>query len=207
MTDNANSRAGTMSDEAGSRDETMPDGATSSGTDVSTPAESPAIAIVGIGSEIMGDDGVGPAIIERLEGRAIGSLDSVRVANAGTTGFLALEAMSGAEKAIVIDAVQTGDPPGSVHEYSCVDGRFEAEPPEMTMHDLSFTEALVYARDVYDLPDEIRILGIEPANIAPSLELSDVVESAVPDVIDAIMDNVSTATDTNVRRDHGEPDV
>lgn len=146
------------------------------------------IVVVGVGSEIMGDDGFGPHVIERLQNSEYASNNAVEFVNAGTTGFLALEAMSGANHALVIDAVQTGSPPGTIQEYRCVDGTFVDDVPDMTMHDVSFTEALVYAREVYDLPEEIRILGVEPATIAPSLELSESVEAAIPDVIDIITD-------------------
>lgn len=217
-------------------------GATTAANATTATEPSPRIAVVGVGNEIMGDDGVGPKIVSLLDdpentrlsvadaasfgdtppfgdddidaddvdvdadgdalddavdgARSIDdvlSSDAVTLANAGTTAFLALEAMSGADRAIVVDAIRTGASPGTIHEYRCVDGSFDGDPPDMTMHDVSFTEALVYARDVYDLPDEIRILGVEPAAIEPSLELSAAVEAAVPRVVDAISDVVTEA--------------
>ena len=144
---------------------------------------SPDLAIVGVGNSIMGDDGVGPKLIERLEDSPVGSAADVRLTDAGTTGFLALEAMSGAERAVVIDAVRTGETPGTIHEYRCVDGTFETDIPEMTMHDVSFTEAMVAGRDVYDLPDTIRILGVEPADVSIGDELSEAVEEAATELV------------------------
>jgi hydrogenase maturation protease len=150
----------------------------------------PDLAIVGVGNTIMGDDGVGPSLVERLEDSPVGSAADVRLTDAGTTGFMALEAMSGAERAVVVDAVETGDPPGTVHEYRCVDGTFETDVPEMTMHDVSFTEALVAGRDVYDLPDEIRILGVEPADVSIGDELSEPVEQAVSELAGSLTESI-----------------
>ncbi|GEM_PF-761426 len=146
----------------------------------------PVLAIVGVGNELMRDDGVGPKLVSRLLDTDLQSNDSVRLTNAGTTGFLALEAMSGCEYGLVVDAVRTDAEPGAVHEYVCVEGTFEGDVPEMTMHDVSFTEALSYSRSVYELPDEIRIIGIEPAVIEPGLELSETVEATSAEVLDMI---------------------
>lgn len=145
---------------------------------------SPAVAVVGVGNEIMADDGIGPHVVRRLEETPIGESDAVRLVNAGTTGFLALEALSGCEHALVIDAMQTGAAPGTIHEFRCVEGTFEGDVPDMTMHDISFTEALAYGRGVYDLPDEIRVLGVEPAAIEPAVEVSDELDETIPDIIE-----------------------
>ena len=64
----------------------------------------PRSAVVGVGNPTMGDDGVGQAVIDRLDEAASGD-ESVRATFAGTTGFFALEAMDGADRAVVVDAV------------------------------------------------------------------------------------------------------
>lgn len=154
----------------------------------------PELAVVGVGNRIMGDDGLGPEVIDRLEKRSAGSKADVRLINAGTTGFIALEAMSGARRAIVLDAIQNGEAPGTIQEYRCVDGAFETEIPEMTMHDVSFTEAMIAGREAYDLPDEIRILGVEPANLSIGIELSETVEQAATELVDMLTKTISDMT-------------
>jgi hydrogenase maturation protease len=161
--------------------------------DLTGRAAPPAVAVVGVGNEIMGDDGLGPAMIRRLEESLLASAEDVRLANAGTTGFLALEAMSGADRAVVIDAISTGADPGGVQEYRCVDGTFQGTVPDVTMHDISFTEALVAGRDVYDLPEEIRILGVEPASVTPGVGLTEQVADALTDVAGLVIDELETA--------------
>lgn len=154
----------------------------------------PELSIVGVGNEIMGDDGVGPTVVRRLEDSELAANDDVSLVNAGTTGFFALEALSGAAFAIVIDAIETGAEPGTIHEYRCVEGSFESTPPDMTMHDISFTEALSAGRDVYDFPDEIRILGVEPDRLEPGTELSETVEAAAEELIQ-MLPTIARTTD------------
>ncbi|MFT4889869.1 MAG: hydrogenase maturation protease [Halobacteriales archaeon] len=164
--------------------------------------DGPTVAVVGVGNPIMGDDGVGPKIIERLEGSPAGAADDVRLTDAGTTGFLALEAMSGAERAVVVDAVETGESPGTIHEYRYVDGTFETDVPEMTMHDVSFTEAMVAGRDVYDLPDEIRVLGVEPADVSIGDELSEAVERAATELTEVLLERIGGTSTMSTATEH-----
>mgnify|MGYP006273590141 FL=1 len=140
------------------------------------------VAVVAVGNPIMGDDGVGAEVIERLEASGLGDRESVTLANAGTTAFFALEAMSGCDRAIVVDAISTGAEPGTVHEYRYVDGAFAGAVPEMTMHDFSFAEALRAGREAYEIPREVLILGVEPERIEMSMELSEPIAAAVPDL-------------------------
>lgn len=174
------------------------DGLSTTDSAVSETGSDPELAIVGVGNRIMGDDGLGPEIVERLAASQAFSTADVRLIDAGTTGFLALEAMSGAERAVVVDAIETGEPPGTIQEYRCVDGAFETERPEMTMHDVSFTEAMLAGRDVYDLPREIHILGVEPADVSVGVELSEAVDAAATEIVHILtaMVDDADATDT-----------
>ena len=146
----------------------------------------PVVAVVGVGNRLLRDDGVGPRVIDTLERSVAVAPAQLRLFDAGTTGFLALEAMSGCERATVVDAIRTGQPPGTVQEYRFKDGGFDEEVPQMTMHDVSFTEALSFARDVYDLPDDVRIIGVEPESLDTGLTLSPPVRKAIPAVIERI---------------------
>ena len=156
-------------------------------TTASTRTEaSPAAAIVGVGNRLLQDDGVGPRVIDVLEQSLDAPSETVRLYDAGTTGFLALEALSGCDRAIVVDAIRTGGEPGTIREYRFKDGGFDAEVPQVTMHDVSFTEALTFARDVYELPDDVRIIGVEPGSLNTGLELTDPVREAIPEILDRV---------------------
>ena len=146
----------------------------------------PEAAIVGVGNRLLQDDGVGPRVVDLLEASVAAPPEALRLYDAGTTGFFALEAMSGCERAIVVDAIQTDQDPGTVQEYRFTDGGFDEEVPQVTMHDISFTEALTFARDVYDLPDTVRIIGVEPGSLGTGLALTDPVQEAIPAVLDRI---------------------
>jgi hydrogenase maturation protease len=156
-------------------------------------------AVVGIGNSIMSDDGVGERVVEALQQQ--GLPDGVEAAHAGTTAFFALEAMDGADRAVVVDAVATGEAaPGSVHRYRYRDGGFEDESPDVLMHDFALTEALQAGRTAYDLPDELVVVGVEPATTDAGTELSDPVERSVPAVVDAVHEELPTEDPSEARR-------
>ncbi|MFW5900662.1 MAG: hydrogenase maturation protease [Halodesulfurarchaeum sp.] len=148
------------------------------------------LAIVAVGNPIMGDDGVGARVVEVLEDSTLGDREDLTLANAGTTAFFALEAMSGCDRAIVVDAISTGAEPGTVHRYRYVDGAFDGDIPEMTMHDFSFAEALRAGREAYDIPSEVLIFGVEPERIEMSMELSEAIERTVPTLVAHIHDEL-----------------
>lgn len=171
-------------------------------------------AVVGVGNPTMSDDGLGRAVLDRLgpdtdadgEGdttatdRGLGGVRPVHFA--GTTGFFALEAMDGADRAVVVDAVDADGPPGTVHRFR-LDRPSGADPgpeqdsggtedadaggvPEVTLHDVTFRDALRSCRSAYDLPDRVVLVGVVPAVVAGGLELSDPVAAAVPTAAAAV---------------------
>lgn len=152
--------------------------------------DSAKLAVVGVGNPIMGDDGLGERIVEELEELPETDTEDVTLTHAGTTAFFALEAMSGCEEAVVIDALATGEEPGTIQRYRWVDGSFAGDVPEITMHDFSFVEALHAGREAYDLPDELLIFGVEPERIEASMELSEPVEEAVPELVELVLDRL-----------------
>jgi hydrogenase maturation protease len=170
-------------------------------------------AVVGVGNPTMSDDGLGRAVLDRLGTGADADSDTTEtdrgsdgirpVHFAGTTGFFALEAMNGADRAVVVDAVDADGPPGTVHRFRLDRPSGGTDPgpeqdacetedadaggvPEVTLHDVTFRDALRSCRSAYDLPDRVVLVGVVPAVVAGGLELSDPVTAAVPTAVAAV---------------------
>lgn len=146
-------------------------------------------AVVGVGNPTMGDDGVGRAVVERLDSLASDGDAAVDAVFTGTTGFFALEAMDGTDRAVLVDAVDVDGPPGSVHRFRLdrtgIDGSGGAVP-EVTLHDVSFRDALRSCRSAYDLPERVVLVGVVPAEVTGRLGLSEAVSAAVPTATAAV---------------------
>ena len=84
--------------------------------------------IVGIGNPIRSDDSVGLVVARILRERLAG-VEGIDVAELWAGGLRLVEAMAGYDRAVVIDAMATGEkPPGTVRRLTLADLRRRAEP-------------------------------------------------------------------------------
>jgi len=128
--------------------------------------------IIGCGNPDRGDDGAGVLAAERL--RALGIPAEIRC---GETLDL-IEAWRGAEDVIVIDAVVTGAPVGTIQVW---DGDLPGlSTASASTHGFGLAEAVMLARALHCLPPRMRIYGIEGAcfdlGAGPSAEVRQAAE-------------------------------
>jgi len=141
--------------------------------------------ILGCGNRQRGDDGAGILVAERL--RALGIAAGVC---AGEPSEL-LDAWTGADDVIVIDAVVTGAPAGAVHVW---DGQ---RPPAFatstgSTHGLGLAQAIELARALDRLPARLHLYGIEGKNFEIGSAVSPEVERAVEEVVKRIAADLYT---------------
>ncbi len=142
--------------------------------------------IVGFGSELRGDDGVGLAVIRRLNGGPLP--EGARCAEIGIGGIaLVHELLAGCDRLVIVDAVRRGGPPGTVYVLTPVVPDLAQLSPEQRhdfLVDAHFAEpyrALVLGRALGVLPLEIHVVGVEVTETDElSLELTAAVTRAVP---------------------------
>ena len=142
--------------------------------------------IIGIGNPVLTDDAVGVQISRRLAAAIAGRPD-VDVTELHAGGMSLMEAMVGYERAILIDAMECGQNPGTV--YRMTDSDLLESRNSSCAHNTSLGVALNVGRLVgLPLPDSIEIWGIEPQDLKSFGEqLTGVVAQAVPCVVEAIL--------------------
>ena len=143
--------------------------------------------VLGLGNLLLGDEGVGVHAARALRAEP-GELNA-EVLDVGTALLDALPALERAGRVVVVDAVQAGGPPGSVYRIDFAD----VERPGVIagLHGFDLSRALALAgRD--DSP-EVIVIGVEPEQIGWSLELSRPVSAAMPDVLEAVRQEVYAA--------------
>lgn len=144
-------------------------------------------AIVSIGNPIMADDGLGMKALEALREAGVCDRPDVECTHAGTTAFFALEAMSGMDRALLIDALDVPDSePGDVHRLSFENGQFGDGRAPVHLHDFSFADAIENGRFAYDIPEQMVLFGVTPADLEPGEGLSPRVEAAISELCEAI---------------------
>lgn len=114
-----------------------------------------------VGNELVADDAVGCAIYEQLQTLPLPA--ATRLIYLGLGGLDLLEKLTGQERAlIVVDAVQFGAPPGTVH---CLDWRElpKARGAAISAHALGLRETIEVGQVVCPekLPTTIVLVGVE----------------------------------------------
>lgn len=125
----------------------------------------PNILVAGIGNIFMGDDGFGVEVARRLAGRDWP--DGVRVADFGIRGFdLAFALVDGCDAAILVDALQRGEAPGTLYVFEPSPEDFEElSPVSFEGHGLHPARVLQLASLYGKPPQRILVVGCEPAEI------------------------------------------
>lgn len=136
------------------------------------------VRVLGCGNVLAGDDGVGVEVVRALKREEFPP--EVELVEAGVPGLLLLELLLGAEKVIIVDAVEKGEP-GKILKL-----REEDLPPPnpapLSAHDLGIPEALALLRRLKpaEAPREIVVVGVQVAKVERFKEgLSPAVAAAV----------------------------
>lgn len=147
--------------------------------------------VLGLGNPILTDDGVGIHVVRQVAAHfqpAAG--DSVTFAEASVGGLRLLEVITGCDRLILVDAIQTpGGAPGQIHRLSVDDLR--ASRHAGSTHDLTFSGALAWGRRMgMPLPadEAITILAIDVTEVLTFGEtLTPGVAAAVPRAIQSVL--------------------
>jgi len=139
--------------------------------------------IIGIGSLLRGDDAIGIRVAEAIEREALPP--DVKVVTTTAAGLALLDLLTGYERALIIDAIQTRQgKPGDVYRLGLDD--LPAPLHSFTVHDVSLRSALDIGRKMgLPLPGETVIFAVEVADVTPLRE------SCTPQVEGAISNAVS----------------
>lgn len=132
--------------------------------------------VIGVGNEHRGDDAAGIELVRQLT--------SSRVKEVTDCSSL-LDIWEGESSVIVVDAMRSGQPCGSISRF---DGRSQAFPTKAfpSSHSFGIAEAVELGRILGRLPDELIVYGIEAANIKPGDEMSPEVSMAIAEVLEMI---------------------
>ena len=147
------------------------------------------IAVVGIGNILMGDDGVGVAVIEALRRETLP--DSVELYDAGTALPDVLAVIGSADRTIFVDSCRSGGEPGSVIRSLLGPEDWRSEPLGDSLHDIGVAHAVQMHCLAGGNLGEIVVIGIEPLDVAPREGLSPALAARVPAVIEIVRRELS----------------
>jgi len=146
--------------------------------------------VIGIGSDLRGDDGVGLVVAGRL--RTLVPEGVVVIEHRGDgTGLIS--AWQDADQVIVVDAAKSNAEPGTIFRFDTASLPLPEPLSVTTSHAFGLEEALGLADQLDKLPNSLVIYGIEGKSFSFGNELSTEVERAIEPVIEQILNDVTTA--------------
>jgi hydrogenase maturation protease len=156
----------------------------------------PTILIVGLGNPILGDDGIGWRVAERMQKRLeieAASLPDLEVDCLALGGLSLMERLVGYQSAVIIDAIYTHQsPPGTVSCFPLEALPDQAAGHTTSAHDTSLLTAIALGRSMGALlPDKITIVAVEAKQVYDfSEELTAELAAAIPLAEQTVLDLV-----------------
>lgn len=144
--------------------------------------------VLGLGNVLHADDGAGAEAIKRLQQDARVP-EEVSLIEGGTLGLELLPYIWSCSRLIVIDAVDVGEPPGTVVRMSGEE--LNSLPGNSSVHQLGVADLLVALRMLARRQPAVVLLGVQPANTDWSTELSPAVAAAMNVLVEATVQELS----------------
>ena len=146
------------------------------------------VLVLGMGNILLEDEGLGIRALELLEQR-YEIPPEVELMDGGTTGMGLLDDISGRQHVLVLDAVQTGEPPGTLVKLA------GDEVPvyfgmRISPHQLGLSDVLATLELSGERPAGVTVLGLVPLSLEMCLQLSELVNSRLDSLVEAAVNEL-----------------
>jgi hydrogenase maturation protease len=141
------------------------------------------ITVLGIGNTLMRDEGLGVLLLEAVRA-ARPWPGEVEFIDGGVGGLNLLNVIEQAEQLVVFDAADMGLPPGEFRIFTPEQVEAHAgDAGRMSLHEVPFLETLSLCERYFRRPPTV-ILGVQPAEIGPGMDLSDTLTARWPALVE-----------------------
>ena len=168
------------------------------------------VAVLGLGNVLRRDDGVGPAVVARLEAEWDVPAH-VEVLDLGTPGLDLVDHLVHRDAVVFVDAVVRAGAPGEVVvlDPAALRGSTASVPagPRMTSHEAGVDDALTLAAMDGRGPARVRMVGVVAEDLGDGPGFSRAVEAAVPAACAAVIAELDALGFAPTRRAVPRPDA
>lgn len=142
------------------------------------------ILVLGVGNVLLSDEGIGIHALELLQ-QHYRLPEGVEVIDGGTSGMDLLDQLADRECVVLVDAVKTGDAPGTVVR---LDG--DALPAffrsKISPHQLGLCDLLAMLELRGEAPKELVLHGMVPFSLETHLGLSEQAAARMPEFVERL---------------------
>lgn len=149
--------------------------------------------VIGFGNRYMGDDAIGPIIIDELrKDKTLENNDDVVLLDCETSGIDLIFMVNENEDIIIIDAIDAGQNIGEIviFDIDDVETFITRDIRSFSMHDVGLAEVFNIMKSM-NIKVNARLIGIKPKVIEFGSGLSSEIESKIPDIIQAVKDRLA----------------
>jgi hydrogenase maturation protease len=146
--------------------------------------------VLGLGNILLGDEGVGVRVIERLLER-YEFPEEVRVMDGGNLGLDLLPYLEEASRLLVVDAVQARKPPGTLVRLAGNEVPVFLDASKVSPHQEGLQDLLAAAALKGYLPEEVVFWGAQIESLGVSLELTPPVAAQVDTLANNVLAELS----------------
>ncbi len=151
--------------------------------------DKPNYLIIGVGNFYRHDDAVGLLIARRLK-----ELNDKRltILEQSGDGISLMESWKDWNYAILVDAVSSGQAPGTVHYLEANKKPIPSKFFSCSTHNMGVAEAVELSRSFDQLPKYLGIYGVEGKDFSPGEGLSQEVEEGMEQVAKQILEKIES---------------
>lgn len=141
------------------------------------------ILVLGIGNLLCADEGFGVRAVQELN-RQWRFPERVTLMDGGTHGLKLLPHVQEARRMIVFDAIDYGLAPGTLRVMANSQVPRFMGAKKLSLHQTGFQEVLAIAELTGDFPEELVLIGVQPASIEDyGGSLNEAVKARIPTVL------------------------
>lgn len=146
--------------------------------------------VIGIGNNLMTDDGAGVHVIEALQKLDLPA--NVELMDGGTLGFTLLESVEGADRLIVVDAANLDAEPGTVQVFENEQmDIYLSRCKRSSVHEVNLMDVMSAAKFRGTMPPDYALVGIKPAEVDWGSEPTEAVARGISEAVSIISDMVT----------------
>lgn len=140
------------------------------------------VIVLGVGNILLTDEGVGVRAVERLlSDYRLGP--EVEVIDGGTCGMEMLEDLAHADHLIIVDAVRSGQAPGTMVRIAGPDIPVFFKT-KLSPHQVGLSDVLATLAFTGEQPGSVTVIGVEPVSFGTAMALTPQVEALLPAVVE-----------------------
>lgn len=141
--------------------------------------------IFGAGNLLLSDEGFGVHAIRYLEENYIFP-EEVELYDGGTLGIMVTHKFEEADHIYILDVIEAKGIPGELKRYEKDEIMLDKIPVKLSPHQIGIQETLLMSELRGFCPDRVTLLGVIPASLDASDQLSEAVKSRLEEVAQII---------------------